>query len=90
MRLSIIAASLAGLASIVAAHPGHDVRAEAAERAAYIESAPLHKRSLSHCQSNLRRRGMTNANAVRRQNAVRQLREARGLETRMFIAYLHE
>ncbi|RJE26232.1 Extracellular dioxygenase [Aspergillus sclerotialis] len=81
MHLSTIITALASLGSIVAAHPGHDIRAEAAERAAYMEGAPLQARSLSHCASSIKRRGMTNANIMRRQQAVRQLREARRLAT---------
>jgi hypothetical protein len=30
----------------VSAHPGHDVKAEAAERAAFLKNAPVHSRSL--------------------------------------------
>ena len=90
MHFSTIITVLAGLAGIVAAHPGHDILAEAAKRAAYIEGTPLQARSLSHCASSIKRRGMANANVIRRQQLVRQLREARGLAARMPVDSLHE
>lgn len=84
MHLSIIITGLAALAS-VAAHPGHDVRAEAAERAAFLERTPLQSRSLSHCASSLKHRGLEKANVVRRHQAVNRLRQDRGLVTGMFV-----
>ncbi|RMJ23509.1 Extracellular dioxygenase [Aspergillus sp. HF37] len=75
---TIITGLLAGLASIAAAHPGHDVHEEAAERAAFLKRAPPHARSLSHCSPSLTARGLEKANVVRRDHTVRKLREARG------------
>lgn len=83
MRSSIIFAGLTGLASIVAAHPGHDARAEAEEYVAYMEQAPPQARSLSHCTETLKARGHEKASVERRHNAVQKLREARGLTPRM-------
>lgn len=74
---------LAGLSSIASAHPGHDVRREAAERAAFMQSAPYESRSLGHCTSKLKARGTEDLNIARRQSAVHQLREARNLSTGM-------
>jgi hypothetical protein len=75
---AIITGVLASLASIAAAHPGHDVHEEAAERAAFLKHAPPHARSLSHCSPSLTARGLEKANIARRDQTVRKLREARG------------
>ncbi|CAG7995239.1 unnamed protein product [Penicillium nalgiovense] len=72
---------LAGLSSVASAHPGHDARKEAAERAAFMQSAPLESRSLGHCTSKLKARGAEDLNIARRESAVHQLREARNLST---------
>ncbi|CAG7944383.1 unnamed protein product [Penicillium salamii] len=76
---SFVTIGLAGLASIVSAHPGHDVKAEAAERAAFLKSVPVQSRSLSGCASKLKARGLENRNVARRQHAVKNLRASRGL-----------
>ncbi|KAI9041746.1 intradiol ring-cleavage dioxygenase [Aspergillus affinis] len=73
--------ALAGLASFGLAHPGHDVKAEAAERAAYLKSVPVQSRSLSQCASNFEKRGVENPNVARRHAAVEELRRKRGLTT---------
>lgn len=65
---------LAGLASIASAHPGHDHKAEAAERAAYLRSVPLQGRSLAHCARKLKARGITANNIARRESTVQNLR----------------
>ncbi|KAL4948391.1 Intradiol ring-cleavage dioxygenase [Aspergillus filifer] len=66
---------LAGLSSIASAHPGHDVKAEAAERAAFLKNVPIQGRSLSHCSEKLKARGVAETNVARRESAVQQLRE---------------
>ena len=76
---SFVAVGLAGLASIVSAHPGHDVKAEAAERAAFLKTVPVQSRSLAGCASKLKARGLENRNVARRQHAVKNLRASRGL-----------
>ncbi|RDW76330.1 intradiol ring-cleavage dioxygenase [Aspergillus mulundensis] len=68
---------LAGLASIASAHPGHDIKAEAAERASFLKSVPVQGRSLSHCANKLKARGVAESNVVRRESAVQQLRRER-------------
>lgn len=83
VRAATLFAGLAGLAGIVSAHPGHDVKAEAAERAAYLKNAPVQSRGLSQCASKLKARGHENANVARRQKAVDNLRRKRGLGSRM-------
>lgn len=80
---STITFSLAALASIVLAHPGHDVKAEAAERAAFLRKAPVQSRSLTQCFSKLKARGVEDRNVARRENAVQALRKKRGLDTGM-------
>ncbi|CAG7988724.1 unnamed protein product [Penicillium salamii] len=76
---SFVTIGLAGLASIVSAHPGHDLKAEAAERAAFLKTVPVQSRSLSGCASKLKARGLENRNVARRQHAVKNLRASRGL-----------
>lgn len=80
---STLVAGLAGLASVVSAHPGHDVKAEAAERAAFLKNAPLRSRSLDQCATKLRARGQEQRNIARREHAVKNLRRSMGLESRM-------
>ncbi|KAE8326870.1 Intradiol ring-cleavage dioxygenase [Aspergillus sergii] len=79
---STLVAGLAGLASVVSAHPGHDVRAEAAERAAFLKNAPLRSRSLDQCATKLRARGLEQRNIARREHAVKNLRRSMGLQSR--------
>ncbi|KAL4734796.1 Intradiol ring-cleavage dioxygenase [Aspergillus similis] len=74
----LVGLGLAGLASIAAAHPGHDVEAEAAKRAAFLNSVPVQGRSLAHCAAKLKARGIAGSNAVRRESAVQQLRKRAG------------
>ena len=81
---SAIAVGLVGLAGLVSAHPGHDVKAEAAERAAFLKRAPIQSRSLAQCASKLKARGHENRSVARRQHAVKNLRASRGLESSMF------
>lgn len=77
-----LVAGLVGLAGLALAHPGHDVKAEAAERAAFIKRTPLESRSLGHCAENLKARGYEAKNVARRQQTVEQLRRKRGIQTR--------
>ncbi|KAH8600042.1 Intradiol ring-cleavage dioxygenase, partial [Bisporella sp. PMI_857] len=65
------------LASNVAAHPGHDHRAEAAKRAAYIQKAP--KRDLSHCAAKMKARGIEARAVARRAAAAQQARKKRSI-----------
>jgi hypothetical protein len=76
---SVFAVGLAGLASLVSAHPGHDVKSEAAERAAFLKKAPFQSRSLAQCASKLKARGHESRSVARRQHAVKNLRASRGL-----------
>ncbi|KAJ5375659.1 hypothetical protein N7517_007665 [Penicillium concentricum] len=77
---SVVVIGLSALAGIASAHPGHDVRAEAAERAAFLQSAPVHSRSLAQCASRLQRRGHQSRNVARRHMAVKNIRRHLGLE----------
>ncbi|KAL4746253.1 hypothetical protein BDW72DRAFT_210561 [Aspergillus terricola var. indicus] len=81
----LVGLGLAGLASIAAAHPSHDVEAEAAERAAFLKSVPLQGRSLGHCAAKLKARGIAESNAVRRESAVQQLRKRTGNTGRRYL-----
>ncbi|EIT79425.1 Intradiol ring-cleavage dioxygenase [Aspergillus flavus] len=78
---STLTLGLASIASIVSAHPGHNVEAEAAERANFLKKAPIRSRSLAHCATSLKARGVEDLNVARRENAVQLLRRDRGLDT---------
>jgi hypothetical protein len=67
-------ASLALFFGLSAAHPGHSVAEEAAERAAFIKRTPLEKRSLSHCAATLEARGHAKRSIDRRDAIVQSLR----------------
>ncbi|KAJ5519333.1 Intradiol ring-cleavage dioxygenase, core [Penicillium expansum] len=77
---SVVAIGLTALTGIVSAHPGHDVRAEAAERAEFLKNAPIHSRSLAQCSSRLQRRGQQDRNVARRHMAVKNIRRRLGLQ----------
>lgn len=77
---SAIAVSLLGLTSVVSAHPGHDPKVEAAERALFMRNAPVQSRSLSQCASQMKARGLESKNVARRSAAVKHLRRRRGLK----------
>ncbi|KAI9034782.1 intradiol ring-cleavage dioxygenase [Aspergillus affinis] len=79
---STLAAGLAGLASIASAHPGHDHKAEAAQRAAFMKRAPVHSRSLDQCADKLRARGQEKKNIARRDRMVQELRAKKGVQAR--------
>ncbi|KAL4898711.1 extracellular dioxygenase [Aspergillus ambiguus] len=79
---SALVAGLAGLAGVASAHPGHDIKAEAAERAAFLKRAPLHSRSLNQCADKLRARGHEKRNVARRAQIVDDLRRSKGLQSR--------
>ena len=64
----------------MAAHPGHDVAEEAAERRAYLQSAK--RTSLAHCADKLRARGIDARNVARREAVVERARQKRGLKKR--------
>jgi hypothetical protein len=83
---SIISVGLIGLTGLVTAHPGHDVKAEAAERAAFLQSAPIHSRSLSQCASKLKDRGHERRSVARRETAVKHLRRRRGIDSGMSLS----
>lgn len=68
------------LPAAVLSHPGHDVTAEVAQRAAYMAQAE--RRSLSHCAAKLKERGLEQRSIARRQAHVERLRKKRSLEGR--------
>lgn len=80
MHFTKALSGLAALASIVAAHPGHDVAQEAAERRSYLQSAK--RTSLAHCADKLKARGTHARNVARRQAVVEKARQKRGLKKR--------
>ncbi|KAF2682281.1 extracellular dioxygenase-like protein [Lentithecium fluviatile CBS 122367] len=82
--LALLAASL--LPSVILAHPGHDVVAEAAERAAAL--GKIEYRSLSHCAETLKKRGIEQRSIARRQATMDSLRKKRSLKARDFKTVL--
>ena len=70
LLLKSTASILLGLAVLSQAHPGHDVRAEAAQRAAALKG----KRGLAGCADTLKARGFEAKNVARRELAVHKLR----------------
>ncbi|KAK0122542.1 hypothetical protein ONS96_009584 [Cadophora gregata f. sp. sojae] len=70
----LIAASV--LATKVFAHPGHDMQAEIAERAAFMATAP---RDLSHCAEKLKKRGLDKKNVARRAAMAKDARKKRAI-----------
>lgn len=78
---SALTVCVLGLASIVSAHPGHDHKAEAAERAAFVKNSGFQLRSLAQCASKLKARSLETKNIARREATVNHLRSRRGLTT---------
>lgn len=72
------------LAALAAAHPGHDVHAEAARRAEYAMRPEY--RSLDHCASTIKARD--GAMIQRRSDEVNRLRAKRGIKKRNFVTVL--
>ncbi|KAJ5611954.1 hypothetical protein N7528_009059 [Penicillium herquei] len=85
---SALALGLMGLASVASAHPGHDHKAEAAERSAFLKSSSVQSRSLAQCASKLKARGLENRNVARRELAVKQIRSRRGLKNSKFYPWV--
>ncbi|KAF4344282.1 protocatechuate 3 4-dioxygenase beta subunit [Fusarium beomiforme] len=67
-------------ASIVSAHPGHDIAHEAAERREFLNS--VKRSSLAHCAPKLRARGVEARNIARRSAQVNKARQKRSLKKR--------
>ncbi|KAK3942635.1 Intradiol ring-cleavage dioxygenase [Diplogelasinospora grovesii] len=67
MHFSKIAALAAAFGPLVSAHPGHDHKAELAERAAILSK--LSRKDLSHCAAKLKARGIE-ARSIKRRNAL--------------------
>ncbi|KAK4238229.1 Intradiol ring-cleavage dioxygenase [Achaetomium macrosporum] len=86
MLLTKAAAGFTLLAGLVAAHPGHSVAHEAAERRDYLQNAK--RTSLSHCADKLKARGIEARNAARREAIVQKARQKRNLKKRDFNSVL--
>ncbi|KAL3457095.1 Intradiol ring-cleavage dioxygenase [Aspergillus heterothallicus] len=76
VRVSILVGL--GLAAVASAHPGHDVKAEAAERATALKS--IRARGVEQCSTKLTARGIEANNIARREQTLKKLRKARGLD----------
>ncbi|KAN0117870.1 extracellular dioxygenase-like protein [Hyaloscypha variabilis] len=72
MQLITPLLAAAVLTSNVVAHPGHDIRAEMAERAAFMQTS---KRDLSHCAAKMKARG----SVARRAAVAKQARKTRSI-----------
>jgi sulfur relay (sulfurtransferase) complex TusBCD TusD component (DsrE family) len=66
------------LASNVVAHPGHDIRAEMAERATFMQTS---KRDLSHCAAKMKARGVDKRTVARRAAMAKDARKKRSIAT---------
>jgi hypothetical protein len=76
------AVTVALLGHSVIAHANHDINQEIAERNAFYKNS---KRDLTHCNDLLRKRGMENKQAKRRQAALEAARAKRGLPQSEFV-----
>jgi hypothetical protein len=76
MHFSAIATAVA-LASLVVAHPGHDVNEEIREREAALAGIP---RGLEHCAEQMKARGLIAKAAARRAHLAKKARQERGLD----------
>ncbi|KAM0558231.1 hypothetical protein ACHAPJ_004917 [Fusarium lateritium] len=72
--------TVALVAGIASAHPGHSVAQEAAERREFLSS--VKRSSLAHCADKLKARGVEARNVARRSNQVSKARQKRGLKKR--------
>jgi len=68
----------AALASTIIAHPGHDMRHEMEERAAFMKTS---KRDLSHCAAKMKARGLEQQGIQRRTAVAKKARTTRGLSS---------
>jgi hypothetical protein len=60
------------------AHPGHDIHAEMAQRAAFMQTS---KRDLSHCAAKMKARGMDQRTVTRRAAMAKRARKKRSIAT---------
>lgn len=79
MRFSSVFTGLA-LSGMAVAHPGHNVKQEAAERRDYLTT--VKRASLAHCADKLKARGVDARNMARRRAQVEKARQKRGLKKR--------
>ncbi|KAL4976017.1 Intradiol ring-cleavage dioxygenase [Aspergillus desertorum] len=77
VHLSTLLTGTVGLATVVSAHPGHDIKTEAAERATALKS--IRARGLSQCATQLQARGIEAESVARRDASLQKIRKARGL-----------
>ncbi|KAK2761248.1 hypothetical protein FQN54_001770 [Arachnomyces sp. PD_36] len=78
----LVACIIGFFAGSTAAHPGHDHTQEAAERAAFMKTAP---RGLEHCTEKLKARGLDKKIMARREALATSLREKRNLAHKPFL-----
>lgn len=76
-KFALAAALAASTFDFGAAHPGHDVKAEAAKRAAQVAANPLGKRNLNHCAEKFKRNGVEARAVERRNNWAKELLQKR-------------
>ncbi|KAF4983415.1 hypothetical protein FZEAL_1144 [Fusarium zealandicum] len=75
-----LVACLLAFSGAVSAHPGHDIRKEAAERREFLKSAK--RSSLAHCADKLKARGVEARNIARRSAQISKARQKRSLKKR--------
>jgi sulfur relay (sulfurtransferase) complex TusBCD TusD component (DsrE family) len=64
MRFTSIVSGAALFSGFVAAHPGHDIKQEIAERREFLKTTK--RADLSHCSEKLKARGVEKRNIARR------------------------
>lgn len=72
--------TLALASTLVSAHPGHNVKEEALERRAFLNS--VKRSSLAHCADKLKARGVTQRNIARRNAQIEKARAKRSIAKR--------
>ncbi|KAL5340967.1 Intradiol ring-cleavage dioxygenase [Aspergillus crustosus] len=77
VHFSTLLAGAIGLATVVSAHPGHDVKVEAAERAAALKG--IKARGIKQCATELSARGVEASNIARREATLEKIRQERNL-----------
>ncbi|OJJ38293.1 hypothetical protein ASPWEDRAFT_24240 [Aspergillus wentii DTO 134E9] len=70
--------------SVAIAHPGHDVRMEAAAHSDFIRKLGLTSRGMGHCSEKLQNRGLEARSIQRRQAAVHHIQSRRSIKKRTF------
>ncbi|KAH8899891.1 aromatic compound dioxygenase [Thozetella sp. PMI_491] len=80
MHFSTLLSGAALAATLVAAHPGHDIHAEIEERATFLNM--LTRKDLSHCAAKMKARGLEARAISRRNNLASKMMKRNNLKAR--------